>query len=591
MSVTVDRAPPPNTNTNHSSNPNTNSSVISPPMTAAPSALSNSHPHPHGGGQGQGGARRDLYVNVNVSVAERYASTQQQPPQHAQPPPQHQPQHVQPSQTQHKAPTPTQQAPYAGQHHAAPPSHVSQAPPASHAHGQGQHGHGHGHSGMTRGVVPIPVSVPPPVQQQQQQQAEPHSHPQHQLQHQHHPQHPQPQEEYSGNGARAGGTEAGTDEEYRARTDAMAGILEHCSVLYSFASRYAQLQHSVPSAQPHATEVAEMTRRANEVVRLLEALRRMESGEDAPGTATNGHGVQRSGGADSGGPMDVDHARVPKRPWEEMNGEGEGEGDEEAEEPEQPQPYPTPSDTKLSPPLGGPASASDAPKQESTGTGEKTTAEQDMELIRTKRASTTGVSVGGVAGQSKSKYRKRSRATPPGKCHSCNIRETPEWRRGPDGARTLCNACGLHYAKLMRKREKEAGANGGAPVAIDMDTLRASARAEQGEKSSRKAAQQQHTTVSASSDGAQDPPAPPPPPTTQAHHEGSFQLTLATTTLSPSEVQAQMHAQPPPPPAPGASATWATQGYAPKQLELQHQHQSSFLRTPQIVGAGQASPR
>ncbi|CAG8719100.1 18343_t:CDS:2, partial [Acaulospora morrowiae] len=42
------------------------------------------------------------------------------------------------------------------------------------------------------------------------------------------------------------------------------------------------------------------------------------------------------------------------------------------------------------------------------------------------------------------KYRKRSkRAAPPGRCHSCNISETPEWRRGPDGARTLCNACGL----------------------------------------------------------------------------------------------------------------------------------------------------
>lgn len=39
--------------------------------------------------------------------------------------------------------------------------------------------------------------------------------------------------------------------------------------------------------------------------------------------------------------------------------------------------------------------------------------------------------------------RRKQRATPPGKCHSCNIRETPEWRRGPDGARTLCNACGL----------------------------------------------------------------------------------------------------------------------------------------------------
>lgn len=43
------------------------------------------------------------------------------------------------------------------------------------------------------------------------------------------------------------------------------------------------------------------------------------------------------------------------------------------------------------------------------------------------------------------------RAAPPGKCHSCNRVDTPEWRRGPDGARTLCNACGLHYAKLTRK--------------------------------------------------------------------------------------------------------------------------------------------
>lgn len=43
------------------------------------------------------------------------------------------------------------------------------------------------------------------------------------------------------------------------------------------------------------------------------------------------------------------------------------------------------------------------------------------------------------------------KAAPPGRCHSCSRAETPEWRRGPDGARTLCNACGLHYAKLMRK--------------------------------------------------------------------------------------------------------------------------------------------
>lgn len=39
--------------------------------------------------------------------------------------------------------------------------------------------------------------------------------------------------------------------------------------------------------------------------------------------------------------------------------------------------------------------------------------------------------------------KRRGRAAPPGRCHSCLRSETPEWRRGPDGARTLCNACGL----------------------------------------------------------------------------------------------------------------------------------------------------
>ncbi|KAF1927633.1 uncharacterized protein M421DRAFT_171808 [Didymella exigua CBS 183.55] len=62
---------------------------------------------------------------------------------------------------------------------------------------------------------------------------------------------------------------------------------------------------------------------------------------------------------------------------------------------------------------------------------------------------------GGFTGAD-NKTRKRGRAAPPGRCHSCNRAETPEWRRGPDGARTLCNACGLHYAKLTRKIGKDA---------------------------------------------------------------------------------------------------------------------------------------
>ena len=37
-------------------------------------------------------------------------------------------------------------------------------------------------------------------------------------------------------------------------------------------------------------------------------------------------------------------------------------------------------------------------------------------------------------------------------CRECGTSETPEWRRGPDGARTLCNACGLYHAKVSKKR-------------------------------------------------------------------------------------------------------------------------------------------
>ncbi|KAL4809957.1 hypothetical protein BDV18DRAFT_51054 [Aspergillus unguis] len=67
-------------------------------------------------------------------------------------------------------------------------------------------------------------------------------------------------------------------------------------------------------------------------------------------------------------------------------------------------------------------------------------------------------SSGGFGPDSK---KRRGKAAPPGRCHSCNRAETPEWRRGPDGARTLCNACGLHYAKLTRKMgAKQAGGLG-----------------------------------------------------------------------------------------------------------------------------------
>ena len=41
-------------------------------------------------------------------------------------------------------------------------------------------------------------------------------------------------------------------------------------------------------------------------------------------------------------------------------------------------------------------------------------------------------------------------------CQGCSATSTPEWRKGPTGPRTLCNACGLLYAKMLRKRENDA---------------------------------------------------------------------------------------------------------------------------------------
>lgn len=40
-------------------------------------------------------------------------------------------------------------------------------------------------------------------------------------------------------------------------------------------------------------------------------------------------------------------------------------------------------------------------------------------------------------------------------CFGCGTTDTPEWRKGPIGPRTLCNACGLVYAKIVRRDKEE----------------------------------------------------------------------------------------------------------------------------------------
>lgn len=43
--------------------------------------------------------------------------------------------------------------------------------------------------------------------------------------------------------------------------------------------------------------------------------------------------------------------------------------------------------------------------------------------------------------------------TPPDMCSVCSADETPEWRKGPAGIRSLCNGCGLLAAKRSKERE------------------------------------------------------------------------------------------------------------------------------------------
>ncbi|KAK9382200.1 uncharacterized protein V2V93DRAFT_404213 [Kockiozyma suomiensis] len=44
------------------------------------------------------------------------------------------------------------------------------------------------------------------------------------------------------------------------------------------------------------------------------------------------------------------------------------------------------------------------------------------------------------------------------KCRQCGTSDSPEWRKGPAGPKTLCNACGLRWSKSV-KRSKMSGAS------------------------------------------------------------------------------------------------------------------------------------
>lgn len=153
----------------------------------------------------------------------------------------------------------------------------------------------------------------------------------------------------------------------------------------------AQIQQSNPNIQPTESELLEMSQRAMTVVRLLEELRRLNAPETEQSREAPSNAMQQS----------PDDPRPPKRPWEDIDDTTQPTSE-------------TNNFTEV-----GLEYISALPNQfvdyiflqqqqySSVDVKPQSTAEQDMELIRTKRATSTAGSTG-PAGQPKSKYRKRS---------------------------------------------------------------------------------------------------------------------------------------------------------------------------------------
>lgn len=53
-------------------------------------------------------------------------------------------------------------------------------------------------------------------------------------------------------------------------------------------------------------------------------------------------------------------------------------------------------------------------------------------------------------------------------CHFCGRRETPEWRKGPAGPATLCNACGLQWAKKQKSAQTGKRPSLSNPVSVSV---------------------------------------------------------------------------------------------------------------------------
>ncbi|KAK9470429.1 uncharacterized protein V1510DRAFT_399368 [Dipodascopsis tothii] len=71
----------------------------------------------------------------------------------------------------------------------------------------------------------------------------------------------------------------------------------------------------------------------------------------------------------------------------------------------------------------------------------------DLELASEPAAATP------AAGFDPKKAQKKMRLAEEYVCKECGTLDSPEWRKGPQGPKTLCNACGLRWSKSQKKKQ------------------------------------------------------------------------------------------------------------------------------------------
>eukprot|EP00252_Welwitschia_mirabilis_P012411 TRINITY_DN2745_c0_g1_i1.p1 TRINITY_DN2745_c0_g1~~TRINITY_DN2745_c0_g1_i1.p1 ORF type:complete len:292 (-),score=29.12 TRINITY_DN2745_c0_g1_i1:314-1189(-) len=61
-------------------------------------------------------------------------------------------------------------------------------------------------------------------------------------------------------------------------------------------------------------------------------------------------------------------------------------------------------------------------------------------------------------------------------CTECKTIKTPLWRNGPDGPKSLCNACGIRYKKLGKRLLEQSASPPSSPIAVGKQQVMMSKR-------------------------------------------------------------------------------------------------------------------